>query len=164
MKIKDATFITSVASADKFYKTDKPIIAICGKSNVGKSSLINMLANRRKLAKTSVTPGRTRLINYFDFGEFVLADLPGYGFAKVNKEEKVFTLLLLVGSFVLDVAWFVVYAKKDEVLYGIEWVMWKVCYAFSIVGVVCKVALGVVLGGIAFEKGNVQEMKHLIMD
>lgn len=88
MKIKDATFITSVASADKFYKTDKPIIAICGKSNVGKSSLINMLANRKKLAKTSVTPGRTRLINYFDFGEFVLADLPGYGFAKVSKEEK----------------------------------------------------------------------------
>lgn len=88
MKIKDATFITSVASKDKFYKTNKPIIAVAGKSNVGKSSLINMLANRKKLAKTSVTPGRTRLINYFDFGEFVLADLPGYGFAKVSKEEK----------------------------------------------------------------------------
>ncbi len=88
MKIKDATFIISVASADKFYKTDKPIIAVAGKSNVGKSSLINMLANKKKLAKTSVTPGRTRLINYFDFGEFVLADLPGYGFAKVSKEEK----------------------------------------------------------------------------
>ncbi len=88
LKIKDATFITSVASIDKFYKTDKPIIAVAGKSNVGKSSLINMLANRKKLAKTSVTPGRTRLINYFDFGEFVLADLPGYGFAKVSKEEK----------------------------------------------------------------------------
>ena len=88
MKIKDAVFVTSVASADKFYKTDKPIIAVAGKSNVGKSSLINMLANRKKLAKTSTTPGRTRLINYFDFGEFVLADLPGYGFAKVSKEEK----------------------------------------------------------------------------
>ncbi len=88
MKIKEATFITSVASADKFFKTNKPIIAVAGKSNVGKSSLINMLANRKKLAKTSVTPGRTRLINYFDFGEFVLADLPGYGFAKVSKEEK----------------------------------------------------------------------------
>ena len=88
MIIKDATFITSVASADKFYKTDKPIVAVAGKSNVGKSSLINMLANKKKLAKTSVTPGRTRLINYFDFGEFVLADLPGYGFAKVSKEEK----------------------------------------------------------------------------
>ena len=87
MKI-NAKFITSVASADKFLKTDKPIIAVAGKSNVGKSSLINMLANQRKLAKTSVTPGRTRLINYFDFGEFILADLPGYGFAKVSKEEK----------------------------------------------------------------------------
>ena len=52
------------------------------------NQIINMLANRKKLAKTSVTPGRTRLINYFDFGEFVLADLPGYGFAKVSKEEK----------------------------------------------------------------------------
>ena len=88
MKIKDATFITSGASADKFLKTDKPIIAVAGKSNVGKSSLINMLANKKKLAKTSVTPGRTRLINYFDFGDFVLADLPGYGYAKVSKEEK----------------------------------------------------------------------------
>ncbi len=88
MKIKDAVFITSVASADKFYKTTKPIIAVAGKSNVGKSSLINMLANKKKLAKTSTTPGRTRLINYFDFGEFVLADLPGYGFAKAPKEEK----------------------------------------------------------------------------
>lgn len=88
MEIKQATFITSVASADKFLKTDKPIIAICGKSNVGKSSLINMLAGQKKLAKTSVTPGRTRLINYFDFGAFILADLPGYGFAKVSKEEK----------------------------------------------------------------------------
>lgn len=88
MKINNATFITSVASADKFYKTNKPIIAVAGKSNVGKSSLINMLANQKKLAKTSVTPGRTRLINYFDFGEFVLADLPGYGYAKVSKEEK----------------------------------------------------------------------------
>ena len=69
-------------------KVDKPIIAVAGKSNVGKSSLINMLANQKKLARTSVTPGRTRLINYFDFGDFVLADLPGYGFAKVSKEEK----------------------------------------------------------------------------
>ena len=88
MEIKQATFVTSVASEKNFLKTDKPVIAICGKSNVGKSSLINMLANQKKLAKTSVTPGRTRLINYFDFGAFMLADLPGYGFAKVSKEEK----------------------------------------------------------------------------
>ena len=88
MVIKDAKFITSVASSDKFYYDGRPIVAASGRSNVGKSSLINMLAGNGKLAKTSDTPGRTRLINYFDFGAFVLADLPGYGFAKVSKDEK----------------------------------------------------------------------------
>ena len=88
IKITNAKFITSAASESQFIVPDKPMIAVCGKSNVGKSSFINMLANRKKLAKTSDTPGRTRLINYFDFGEFMLADLPGYGFAKVSKEEK----------------------------------------------------------------------------
>ena len=86
--IKNATFITSAARADQFITPDKPMIAVCGKSNVGKSSFINMLANRKKLAKTSSEPGRTRLVNYFDFGEFILADLPGYGFARVSKSEK----------------------------------------------------------------------------
>ena len=87
--IKNATFITSAARADQFIRPNKPMIAVCGKSNVGKSSFINMLANRKKLAKTSSEPGRTRLVNYFDFGEFILADLPGYGFARVSKGEKV---------------------------------------------------------------------------
>ena len=86
--IKNATFITSAARADQFLTPTKPMIAVCGKSNVGKSSFINMLANRKKLAKTSSEPGRTRLVNYFDFGEFILADLPGYGFARVSKGEK----------------------------------------------------------------------------
>ena len=86
--IKNATFITSAARSEQFIKPDKPMIAVCGKSNVGKSSFINMLANRKKLAKTSSEPGRTRLVNYFDFGEFILADLPGYGFARVSKTEK----------------------------------------------------------------------------
>ena len=89
MVIKNATFITSAATAKQFITPDKPMIAVCGKSNVGKSSFINMLANRKKLAKTSSEPGRTRLVNYFDFGAFILADLPGYGFAKVSKSEKV---------------------------------------------------------------------------
>ncbi|MBQ8684649.1 MAG: YihA family ribosome biogenesis GTP-binding protein [Clostridia bacterium] len=88
MIIKNATFITSAARAEQFITPDKPMIAVCGKSNVGKSSFINMLANRKKLAKTSSEPGRTRLVNYFDFGEFILADLPGYGFARVSKTEK----------------------------------------------------------------------------
>ena len=86
--IKNATFITSAARAEQFITPEKPMIAVCGKSNVGKSSFINMLANRKKLAKTSSEPGRTRLVNYFDFGEFILADLPGYGFARVSKTEK----------------------------------------------------------------------------
>lgn len=86
--IKNATFITSAAKKEQFINPDKPMIAVCGKSNVGKSSFINMLANQKKLAKTSSEPGRTRLVNYFDFGEFILADLPGYGFARVSKGEK----------------------------------------------------------------------------
>ena len=88
MIIRDAQFITSVAHESNFLKSDRPIVAVAGKSNVGKSSFINMLANRKKLAKTSNTPGRTRLVNYFDFGPFILADLPGYGFARVSKEEQ----------------------------------------------------------------------------
>ncbi len=88
LKITDVAFITSAASKSQFIRAEKPIIAVCGKSNVGKSSFINMLANRKKLARVSKDPGRTRLVNYFDFGAFILADLPGYGFAKVSKAEK----------------------------------------------------------------------------
>lgn len=84
----DAKFIKSASEESGFFVTDKPIICVCGKSNVGKSSFINCLAERKKLAKTSNTPGRTRLVNYFDFGRFVLADLPGYGYAEVSKTEK----------------------------------------------------------------------------
>ena len=89
IQIKNATFITSAATKAQFITPNKPMIAVCGKSNVGKSSFINMLANRKKLAKTSSAPGRTRLVNYFDFGAFILADLPGYGFAQVSKSEKI---------------------------------------------------------------------------
>ena len=88
MIIKEATFLTSAADKKGFLRTEKPVIAVCGKSNVGKSTFINMLANRNKLARTSAEPGRTRLVNYFDFGEFVLADLPGYGYARGSHAEK----------------------------------------------------------------------------
>lgn len=88
LKITNVKFITSAADKGGFIKTDKPVIAVCGKSNVGKSSFINMLAGQNKLARVSKDPGRTRLVNYFDFGAFVLADLPGYGFARVSKTEK----------------------------------------------------------------------------
>ena len=90
MKIKNAKFITSVADYNKLPTLNAPEIAVAGKSNVGKSSFINMLANINRLAKTSSTPGRTRLLNYFDIngGELTLVDLPGYGFAKVNESKK----------------------------------------------------------------------------
>ena len=88
MEIKNATFVTSAATATQFITPEKPMIAVCGKSNSGKSTLINLLAGQKKLAKTSSEPGRTRLVNYFDFGAFLLADLPGYGYAAVSKAEK----------------------------------------------------------------------------
>lgn len=88
MTIKEAKFIKSAADKGGFLHPERPMIAVCGRSNAGKSSLINMLANRKNLAKTSAVPGRTRLVNYFDFGEFWLADLPGYGYAAVSKGEK----------------------------------------------------------------------------
>ncbi|MDE7330357.1 MAG: ribosome biogenesis GTP-binding protein YihA/YsxC, partial [Clostridia bacterium] len=88
LSVPNAEFILSAGTKEQFIKSDKPIIAVSGKSNVGKSSFINMVTNRKKLAKVSKDPGRTRLINYFDCGKFILADLPGYGFAKVSKGEK----------------------------------------------------------------------------
>lgn len=88
LRIGEVKFLTSAADRRGFYAGEKPVIAVSGKSNVGKSSFINMLANRNRLARTSAEPGRTRLVNYFDFGAFVLADLPGYGFARVSKGEK----------------------------------------------------------------------------
>ena len=88
MIIREAKFVTSAADPRGFLRPDKPLVAVSGRSNVGKSSFINMLAGRNGLARTSAEPGRTRLVNYFDFGEFLLADLPGYGFARVSQAEK----------------------------------------------------------------------------
>ncbi len=88
MEIKSAQFVTSM-SAYAPPGNALPEIAVAGKSNVGKSSLINSLCRRKALAKTSATPGKTRLINLFLLnGTFHLVDLPGYGFAKVDKSEK----------------------------------------------------------------------------
>ena len=89
MEIKSASFVTSLAQYHENAPINLPQLAVVGKSNVGKSSLINALCNRRKLCKTSATPGKTRLINVFLINEqFHLVDLPGYGFAKVDKKEK----------------------------------------------------------------------------
>jgi GTP-binding protein len=82
--IKTTEFIKSAAKPAHYPPAELPEIAFAGRSNVGKSSLINVLVNRKSLVRTSSTPGRTQLINFFDVnGEFVLVDLPGYGYAKV---------------------------------------------------------------------------------
>ena len=89
MEIKKAEFIPSMTSYGAFSGRGLKQIAVVGKSNVGKSSLINRICNRQKLARTSATPGKTRLINVFLLNEsFHLIDLPGYGYAKVDKQEK----------------------------------------------------------------------------
>lgn len=89
MEIRKAEFITSMAQYGPFTGRGLKQIAVVGKSNVGKSSLINRICNRQKLARTSATPGKTRLINVFLLNEsFHLIDLPGYGYAKVDKQEK----------------------------------------------------------------------------
>lgn len=89
MKIRQSRFVTSAVSRSQYPEGDLPEIAFAGRSNVGKSSIINMLLGRKGLAKTSATPGKTQLVNFFDIdGLFRFVDLPGYGFAKVSKEVK----------------------------------------------------------------------------
>jgi len=88
MEIKKAEFTLSAPTVTMCPKDDKPEYAFIGRSNVGKSSLINMLTNNRKLAKTSATPGKTLLINHFIINnEWYLVDLPGYGYARRSKKE-----------------------------------------------------------------------------
>lgn len=89
MKQLTANFIVSAEKLSQCpdFKLDE--FPLLGRSNVGKSSFINAIANNRKIAKTSNTPGKTRLINFFNFSEkFIIADLPGYGYAKVSKEAQ----------------------------------------------------------------------------
>jgi GTP-binding protein len=93
MRARKATFVKSASTPDGFPRPGPPEIAFAGRSNVGKSSLINTLTGARGLAKTSATPGRTRLINFFAVTppsgpELVFVDLPGYGYAKVPKEMR----------------------------------------------------------------------------
>ena len=88
MEIKKAEFTLSAPMVSMCPQDNKPEYAFIGRSNVGKSSLINMLTNNKKLAKTSATPGKTLLINHFIINnEWYLVDLPGYGFAKRSKKE-----------------------------------------------------------------------------
>lgn len=89
MQVRSAVFVTSAADSSGFVKRPIPHFVFAGRSNVGKSSLLNSLLNRKKLAKTSQTPGKTRLVNYFLVNDqFFFVDIPGYGYAKVSKQEQ----------------------------------------------------------------------------
>ena len=90
MKIKNVELQIVCGITSKLPETDKVEIAFAGKSNVGKSSLINALMNRKSLARTSATPGKTQTINFYNVNDLMyLVDLPGYGYAKVSEKEKI---------------------------------------------------------------------------
>src|SRR5574341_2518312 len=89
MRVETAGFLVSAGRPEQFPGGGRPEIAFAGRSNVGKSSLINRLLGRRNLARTSGTPGRTRTINFYEVNErFLFVDLPGYGYAKVSRALK----------------------------------------------------------------------------
>lgn len=89
MQIKRANYLLTAVKAAQYPEQQLPAVTFCGRSNVGKSSLINTLLNRRNLARTSAQPGKTRTINFYDIdGAWYLVDLPGYGYAKVAKAER----------------------------------------------------------------------------
>jgi GTP-binding protein len=86
---KEISFIKSISQVHQAPKDDLPEIILCGRSNVGKSSFINSFFNRKNIAKTSSSPGKTRTLNYYLIeSKFYLVDLPGFGYAKVSKKEK----------------------------------------------------------------------------
>ncbi len=89
MKVESAEFVKSARASGDFVRDGRPEIAFVGRSNVGKSSLLNRLLGRKGLARVSSTPGRTRLVNYFLINRrFWFVDLPGYGYAKAGKDER----------------------------------------------------------------------------
>ena len=98
MIIKNPKFEISAVSPKQYPKNNLPQIVLVGKSNVGKSSFVNTLVNRKSLARTSNTPGKTRQINFYNIDEqFYFVDLPGYGYSKMSKQEQI-----KVGKFIED--------------------------------------------------------------
>lgn len=129
MIIKEATFLKSVTKISQCPPADKHEVAFIGRSNVGKSSLINMLCNNRKLAKTSSTPGKTQTINHFLINKsWYLVDLPGYGYAKVGKSLRQ-TFEDFISSYIinrenLDCLFILVDSRHEPRQIDMEFIRW----------------------------------------
>lgn len=102
MNYHKVQFLTSYGRADQLPPSEKPEIVFAGRSNVGKSSLINRLFQQKGLARVSATPGKTATINFFGTQNLIFADLPGYGYAKVSRGEKLRWAALMEGYFAQD--------------------------------------------------------------
>ena len=102
MNLNNAIFEAAFGTMSQLTPSDMPEFCFSGRSNVGKSSLINKLVNRKALARVSATPGKTATINFFDVDKFCLVDLPGYGYAKVSRSEKDRWAELMEGYFAQD--------------------------------------------------------------
>lgn len=127
MKIKDASFAGSSTRISQKPALRLPEFAFIGRSNVGKSSLINMLCGNKKLAKTSSTPGKTRLVNHFRIdNKWYLVDLPGYGFAKISQKERQ-ELTNIIDDFILKseelmLLFVLIYSRHDMLKNDIDFI------------------------------------------
>jgi len=133
MNINTATFIASSPNIDKCPATDLPEFAFIGRSNVGKSSLINMLAGRKNLAKVSGTPGKTRLINHFLINDsWFIVDLPGIGFAKISRCEQIRLKLMTEGYLMrrknLMIIFLLLDSRHEPQEIDLEFIDWMIRY------------------------------------
>ncbi len=129
MEVKSVEFIGSYPSVEQCPKVNRPEYAFIGRSNVGKSSLINMLCNRKDLAKTSNTPGKTQLINYFLVNDaWYLVDLPGYGYAQISKKKRAAWRRMIEGYFAqrmnMQCAFVLLDAKVPPQRIDMEFINW----------------------------------------
>lgn len=149
MRIAAAEFVISAAQRAQFPKEDLPQIAFCGRSNVGKSSLINCLVGRKNLARTSSTPGKTRQLNFYRLtqtGEFhrsfYFVDLPGYGYAKVSQTEREAWRRLIEGYFeqarTLRVAIAIIDSRHGALESDLELLLWFVSLKLPVIVVATK--------------------------
>jgi GTP-binding protein len=144
MKVREALFVTSARNPSQYPRKDLPEVAFAGRSNVGKSSLINTLLHRRGLAKTSATPGKTRLLNFFVVNSVLsFVDLPGYGFAKVperiRRSWESTVEAYLRGRNELRLVIVLLDARRDPGGHDLQLITWLRHYEISFAVVVTKI-------------------------